>query len=150
MDEIRNIEGVFLTPLKKIRHPKGDIFHGMKKSDAGFAGFGEAYFSTIKSNEIKGWNKHKRMTMNLVVPLGKVTFVIYDDRENSSSKGSFFRVDLSPSNYKRLTIPPGLCLAFRGNDSNANLILNIADIEHDPDEIQKLSLDQINYDWDPI
>ena len=149
MDEVE-IDGLILTPLKKIQHPKGDIFHGMKKSDAGFAGFGEAYFSTIKSNEIKGWNKHKRMTMNLVVPLGEVTFVIYDDRERSSSKDSLFRVDLSPSNYKRLTIPPRLWLAFRGNDSNVNLILNVASMEHDPDEIDHLDLDQFDYKWDSI
>ncbi len=149
MDEVE-IDGLILTPLKKIQHPKGDIFHGMKKSDAGFAGFGEAYFSTIKSNEIKGWNKHKRMTMNLVVPLGEVTFVIYDDRESSNSKGSLFRVDLSPSNYKRLTIPPRLWLAFRGNDSNVNLILNVASMEHDPDEIDHLDLDQFDYKWDSI
>ena len=149
MDEVE-IDGLILTPLKKIQHPKGDIFHGMKKSDAGFAGFGEAYFSTIKSNEIKGWNKHKRMTMNLVVPLGEVTFVIYDDRESSNSKGSLFRVDLSPSNYKRLTIPPRLWLAFRGNDSNVNLILNVASMEHDPDEIEKLELDQIDYNWNCV
>ena len=149
MDEVK-IDGLILTPLKKIQHPKGDIFHGMKKSDAGFAGFGEAYFSTIKSNEIKGWNKHKRMTMNLVVPLGEVTFVIYDDRESSNSKGSLFRVDLSPSNYKRLTIPPRLWLAFRGNDSNVNLILNVASMEHDPDEIDHLDLDQFDYKWDSI
>ena len=32
MDEI-SIEGLILTPLKKIHHPKGDIFHGLKKSD---------------------------------------------------------------------------------------------------------------------
>tara|TARA_B100001964_G_scaffold163078_1_gene179054 strand:+ start:108 stop:557 length:450 start_codon:yes stop_codon:yes gene_type:complete len=149
LDEVE-IDGLILTPLKKIQHPKGDIFHGMKKSDAGFAGFGEAYFSTIKSNEIKGWNKHKRMTMNLVVPLGEVTFVIYDDRESSNSKGSLFRVDLSPSNYKRLTIPPRLWLAFRGNDSNVNLILNVASMEHDPDEIDHLDLDQFDYKWDSI
>ena len=46
MDKI-GVEGVLLTPLKRIHHPKGDVFHGMKKSDAGFSGFGEAYFSTI-------------------------------------------------------------------------------------------------------
>ena len=33
MDKI-NIEGVILTPLNKIRHPKGDIFHGIKMAIA--------------------------------------------------------------------------------------------------------------------
>ena len=149
MDEI-NIEGVILTPLKKIRNPKGDIFHGMKKSDNVYVGFGEAYFSIIKGGQIKGWNRHKRMTLNLIVPVGEVIFVMYDGRGKSSSKGSFFRVALSPSNYQRLTVPPGLWLAFSGKSNDTNLILNIADMEHDPEEIERLDLDQIDYNWDSV
>ena len=149
MDEV-NINGIILTPLKKIQHPRGDILHGIKKSDIGFEGFGEAYFSTIKGGQMKGWNRHKRMTLNLVVPIGEVTFVIYDDREKSSSKGRFSSIVLSPLNYKRLTVPPKLWLAFKGNGSNTSLILNVASIEHDPNEIEKLDLDKIVYHWDPM
>lgn len=146
MDEV-NVEGVILTPLKKIYHAKGDILHGMKKSDESFMGFGEAYFSTIRNGEIKGWNRHKRMTLNLVVPVGKVYFVLYDDREKSSSKGNFFEIEISPNDYQRLTVPPGLWLAFRGKSNDTNLILNVSDIEHDPNEIERLDLDQIGYNW---
>ena len=146
MDKI-NIEGVRLTSLMKVSHPKGDVYHAMKKSDNGYVGFGEAYFSTIKRGEIKGWNKHKRMTLNLVVPVGKVIFIIYDDREKSVTKGKFFKVMLSPFNYQRLTVPPGLWLAFMGKSNGPNLILNIADMEHDPEEIERFNLDQIDYNW---
>ena len=72
------LDGVTLTPLKKIGHPKGDIFHAMKASDEGFSGFGEAYFSTINKFEIKGWKKHTKMILNLVVPIGEIKFVVYD------------------------------------------------------------------------
>ena len=51
MDKV-SIEGIILTDLKMINHPNGDIYQAMKKSDKGFEGFGEAYFSTIKENEI--------------------------------------------------------------------------------------------------
>lgn len=40
MDNI-TIDGVLLTPLKQITHPKGDVFHAMKCVDPGFEGFGE-------------------------------------------------------------------------------------------------------------
>lgn len=149
MGEI-NIEGVILTPLKKIYHPKGDIFHGMKKRDKGFVGFGETYFSKIKGGEIKGWNRHKKMTLNLIVPVGEVTFVIYDGREKSGTKGNYFEVMLSPNNYQRLTVSPGLWLAFKGNSSDTNLILNVADMEHNPDEVERLNLNQIEYNWDSV
>ena len=147
MDEI-DIEGLILTPLKRIHHPKGDILHGLKKSDAEYSSFGEAYFSTINNGEIKGWNKHKMMTLNLIVPFGEVTFVIYDKRESSRSKGKFFKVTLSQANYQRLTVPPGLWLAFEGKSNDINLILNIADMEHDPDEIEKMDLDKFPYNFD--
>lgn len=38
------MEGVKLYPLKQIMVPKGDIFHALKSTDEGYAGFGEAYF----------------------------------------------------------------------------------------------------------
>jgi dTDP-4-dehydrorhamnose 3,5-epimerase len=149
MDEI-NIEGVILTPLKKIIHPKGDILHGIKKNEHGYAGFGEAYFSTINKGEIKGWNRHRIMTLNLVVPIGEVTFILYDDRENNITEGKIFKVTLSQNNYHRLTIPPGLWLAFKGNSNNTNLILNIANMEHDSNEIDRLDLGKIDYNWESV
>ncbi|WP_264535062.1 dTDP-4-dehydrorhamnose 3,5-epimerase [Flavobacterium sp. N1736] len=147
MDKI-TIQGVLLTPLKRIHNPKGDVFHGMKKSDVGYAGFGEAYFSTINFEDVKPWKKHFNMTLNFVVPLGDIRFVIYDDRENSSTKNTFFDVTLGENNYQRITIPPGVWVAFSGAGKNYNLLLNLADIEHDPNEIErKLDLSEIIYSW---
>jgi len=137
------MEGIIVTPLTIISHPKGDILHGMKKSDQGFSEYGEAYFSTLKFGEIKGWNKHERMVLNLIVPIGKVTFVIYDKKLNN-----YFEITISPENYQRLTVSPGLWLAFKGRDESFNLILNIASIEHDQSEIKKLDIEKIPYKWD--
>lgn len=144
------IDGVLLTPLKKISHPKGDILHGIKRSDQGFVSFGEAYFTKVKFGEIKGWNKHKKMTLNLIVPGGGVLFVLYDDRKESKTKGNFLSVEISLNAYMRLTIPPGVWLAFKGKFDDINLILNIADMEHDPDEVERLNLEQIEYNWDAV
>lgn len=147
MDKI-TVEGVLLTPLKKIHHPKGDVFHGMKKSDPGFSGFGEAYFSTINSEDTKPWKKHFEMILNFVVPIGEIRFVIYDDRENSVTKNSFFDVTLGDNNYLRITIPPGVWVAFSGIGKSYNLLLNLASIEHDPNEIErKENLSDIKYQW---
>ena len=149
MDNI-SIEGVILTPLKIIQHPLGNIYHGMKKNDQGFVGFGEVYFSTIKFGETKGWNKHKRMTLNLVVPVGKVIFVLYDSREKSNTKGNLLQVEISVDAYQRLTVPPGVWLAFKGKGDGINLILNVADMEHDPDGVERLNLKLIEYNWDAV
>ena len=136
------MDGVTLTPLKQITHPKGDIFHAMKTSDDGFSGFGEAYLSTINQSEVKGWKKHTEMTLNLVVVTGEIKFVVYDDN-------SFYSVKLSKNNYQRLTVGPGLWLAFRGLDSE-NMLLNLASIEHDPNESENVDLGIFNYSWDDL
>ncbi len=136
------MDGITLTPLQKISHPKGDIFHAMKASDNGFFGFGEAYFSTISKGEIKGWKKHTKMTLNLVVPVGKIEFVVYDGSE-------FFSVKLSKQNYQRLTIKPNLWFAFKGL-SNENVLLNLANIEHTPTESENTELHNFNYDWNKL
>ena len=103
------IEGVSLHPLKHIVVPKGDIYHAMKSTDEGYVGFGEVYFSQIEHGQAKGWKRHNRMTLNLIVPVGTVKFVIYDDREGSITKGEFEEFILSPEmNYQRLTVAPGI------------------------------------------
>lgn len=135
------MDGVILTPLKQIYHPKGDIFHAMKKSDIGFDGFGEAYFSTINQNDIKGWKKHTKMTLNIVVPVGNIEFVVYDEKTKE-----FFSTKLSHNNYQRLTVKAGLWMAFKGLDKY-NMLLNLASIEHDPNEAINIGIEEIKYEW---
>lgn len=135
------MDGITLTPLKQIFHEKGNLFHAMKKSDVGFNDFGEAYFSTINQSDIKGWKKHTKMVLNIVVPVGEIHFVIYN--ENTKQ---FFDVKLSQNNYKRLTINAGLWVAFKGCDKY-NMLLNLASMEHDPTEAKSVELKNIYYNW---
>ena len=135
------MDKIILTSLKQIYNPKGDIYHAMKKSDDGYDGFGEAYFSTVHKDDIKGWKQHTKMTLNLVVPIGAIEFVVYDEDTKE-----FFSVVLSQDNYQRLTVKPGLWMAFRGKNEN-NMLLNLASIEHDPKEAINKELSEIKYEW---
>ena len=143
------IEGASLHPLKQISVPKGDLWHAFKSTDEGFVGFGEAYFTQIKSHEVKGWKRHNRYVLNLVVAVGSVKFVIYDDREDSKTKGHFQEVVLSPTfNYQRLTIAPGLWMAFAGADSTqTSLLMDLIPEVHNPEESDRKELDDIQYDF---
>lgn len=139
------INDILLTPLKRIAHPKGDILHAMKRSSPGFAGFGEAYFSMVLPGEIKGWKRHRRVTLNLVVPVGEVRFVIFDERPDSPTSGCFNDFVLGKENYARLTIPPGLWVAFRGLDESGNMLINLANEEHDPMESDNVDIDSFPF-----
>lgn len=137
------ISDVQVTPLKRVEVAGGDVLHGMKQRDAGFAGFGEAYFSWVNPGVAKAWKRHLRMTMNLLVPVGSVRFVFWDGQSGS------FREEVIglESRYVRLTIPPGLWFGFQGRSAAPSLVLNLASIEHDPLEVERLGIDAIYYDW---
>ncbi len=144
------IEGILITPLKKIYNPRGDIFHAMKASSDGYIGFGEAYFSTINHGEVKGWKCHLRATLNLIVIVGEIRFVILKaDLPNSGFiKENLFEIELGPSsNYSRLTIQPGLWVGFKGKGKDKNILLNISSEEHDPDEANNIDLASFPYVW---
>jgi len=143
MDDIKKIteiEGVMLTPLKIITGDLGSVRHAMKQSDPGFAGFGEAYFSTVNPGVVKGWKRHSKMVLNLVVVQGSISFMAFDDRPESSTRGICGIAKLSPENYYRLTVPAGVWLAFKGESGGINMLLNLASIMHVPDEAENRDL----------
>ena len=85
--------------------------------------------------------------MNIIVPTGEVGFVIFDNRPKSQTGNSFFKTIISFQNYNRLTISPGLWVAFHGIGKQKNVILNIASEEHDYQEIERIDLNKIQFDW---
>ena len=139
------IKDVVITNLDVIDTPGGNVMHVIKENSNGFMGFGEAYFSWIDKDAIKAWKRHKNMTLNLVVPVGKIKFVLFDDRNKSMMR--FQEVVLSLENYRRLTVPPMIWIGFQGLLSEGSMLLNIANIRHDPEEIDRLEIEKINYDW---
>jgi len=134
------MDGVIVTSLSTIDNPKGSIYHAMKESDVGYTGFGEAYFSTVSYGEIKGWKKHTEMTLNLIVISGEIEFVLYDLND-------FMSIRLSNSNYCRLTVKPGIWMGFKGISTDRNMLLNIASIEHNPNESVNMGLEELPYEW---
>jgi dTDP-4-dehydrorhamnose 3,5-epimerase len=135
------LQGTMLTPLRIIPNPLGAIYHALRRGDPGYTDFGEAYFSSVEPRAIKGWKRHREMVSNLVVPIGEVRVVLFDERADSSTHGQWMDVRLSPSNYFRFTVPPGLWFAFQGTGPGPNLMMNLASILHDPSESETLALD---------
>ena len=66
------------------------------------------YFSEIEYCKIKAWKKHIKMQMNLVVPVGLVKFVFYEEKEKF-----FQEFILGLENYCRLSVPPGFGLVSK-------------------------------------
>lgn len=143
------IEGVSVRLLRQILDERGKIMHMLKASDAHFLEFGEIYFSSIQRGAIKAWHLHKEMTLNYAVPIGKIKFVLYDDRENSATQGVVQEIFMGPENYVLVTVPPYVWNGFKGIADGESIIANCATLPHDANEIVRLDplSDRIPYDW---
>ena len=124
--------------------------HFLKETSGGFNGFGEVYFSSVKYNSVKAWKLHKKMTLNLVVPVGKVLFCFFDARAKSKTLNKTIKILFSQDPYFRLTVPPGIWFGFKGLSAGLNLICNVVDIPYDPEEILRKEIAELATDWDLI
>ena len=116
------IEGIIITPLRQIIDERGKIMHMLKATDPHFMKFGEIYFSWVEQGAIKAWKCHQRMTLNLVVPMGDVSFVFH----LTNQKNNFRTENIGEERYARLTVPPGIWFGFQGVSDGLNLICNVA------------------------
>ena len=67
----------------------------------------------IEMGAVKAWKQHRRMTLNLVVPVGNVRFVFLADEGKAQREET-----IGVSNYVRLTVPPGVWFGFQGGWRN--------------------------------
>lgn len=133
-------EPIVFTPLPRIATEGGEVLKALRSDEAVFDGFHEAYFSRLDPGSIRAWKLHTEMTVNVVVPVGQVRFVVAIDSD-------YRQFDLGPDHdYGRLTIPPGHWFGFRGG-SEGGLVLNLANVLHRPDEGRNRPRDAFDYQW---
>ena len=130
--------------LLKFNIEDGNLLRGLRNNDEGFMSFGEAYFSFINYKKIKAWKFHSEMTMNLIVPSGRIKFVFFDEGTKK------FRIEeIGYMNYSRIFVPPKVWFGFQGLEKNfPNVILNISNIIHSENEVKRIKKENINFNWD--
>lgn len=143
------IEGVIYKSLKKIPDDRGVVWHMMKLSDEAYERFGEIYFTSIYQGVIKAWHRHKKMDLNYACITGAVKVVLYDGRVKSPTRGQIDEYWLGEDNYCLLHIPHGVTNGMIGLSGQLAVVANLATLEHDPTEMERISLDEIAYDWQP-
>ena len=143
------IEGVQVVPLKRIPDERGTVMHMLRATDPHFVQFGEIYFSTIYPGVIKGWHLHELMTLNYACVSGRIKLVLYDDREDSNTRGELMEIFLGPDHYSLVQIPPRVWNGFKGIGDRMAIVANCATHPHDPSKTQRLdpSDTRIPYDW---
>jgi dTDP-4-dehydrorhamnose 3,5-epimerase len=146
---VSEIDGLRITPLRRIADERGAVLHMLRADDEVFDRFGEIYFSLVYPGVVKGWHRHKVMTLNYAVPVGMVKMVLYDDREGSPTAGNVVELHVGELNYVLVTVPPLVWNGFKGEGGTSALVANCSTIPHDPDEIDRVDpvAGPIPYNW---
>ena len=83
--------------------------------------------------------------MNLVVPVGLVRFVFYNEINQE------FKIhEIGESNYMRLFVPPNTWFGFQGVNAERSLVTNIADLQHDAAEVERQAVSTFDYQWEKL
>lgn len=143
------IAGVQIVPLQRIPDERGTIYHMLKCTDPHFVQFGEVYFSTAYKGIIKGWHRHRDMTLNYACVFGRIKLVLYDDRESSATRGELMEIFLGPDQYSLVVIPPEIWNGYKGMSAPYAIVANCCTHPHDPSRSsRKDPFDPaIPYDW---
>jgi dTDP-4-dehydrorhamnose 3,5-epimerase len=138
----RNNKKIKLLNLMKIKNLKGNLQLIKKSNNDNLKNIKEIYSLWVNKNKIKGWNYHKKMTVTLVILVGRVKVVIYDP-ENYI----FNKFIINESKPQMLVIPPKKYFGIKNLYTKKSLLLNLADLKHSKNEYIKISLKKINYAW---
>jgi dTDP-4-dehydrorhamnose 3,5-epimerase len=144
------IDGVQVVRLRQIPDERGTVMHMLKRTDPHFVEFGEIYFTTVHPGVVKGWHKHGRMILNYACPYGRIKLVLYDDRDDSPTRGEVMELFLGPDDYRLVRIPTNVWNSFKGLGDVTSIVANCATQPHTKEFTESLDPMEdgpIPFDW---
>ncbi|MEK7074202.1 MAG: dTDP-4-dehydrorhamnose 3,5-epimerase family protein [Patescibacteria group bacterium] len=143
------IDGVGIYPRQMFCNEQGCVYRVMRNDDECFERFGEAYISSIKPGVVKGWNLHTRADMNIACIQGIIRLVLYDQRQDSPSRGVIEEITMGKDNYCLVHIPHGVAFSWKVLNRDEAYLMNCSTLPHDPDELLKMDIigSDIPYQW---
>ena len=135
-----NLNKIKIEKYNIVWNENGIILKILNNKQSNLKFYKDAYFSFVKFNKIKGWKKHTKMTMTLVVPVGKVQFVFYDESK-------FRSIIIGDNRFSKIIVPPNIWFAFKGISKGKNLVFNLANLKHNDKEIVRKRKNEIKYNW---
>ncbi len=145
------IQGVFIKSLKILPDERGYLMEILRSDDPFFLKFGQAYLTVVYPGVVKGWHWHEIQTDHFCVVKGMAKVVLYDRREESSTRGQVDEVFLGERNPSLLVIPQGVVHGMKGIGVEPALLLNIPSEPYNHEHPDEYRIDphenDIPYDW---
>jgi dTDP-4-dehydrorhamnose 3,5-epimerase len=145
------IEGVAVKELKPIPDERGRLMEILRSDDDMFEKFGQVYMTTAYPGVVKAWHYHKKQTDNMACISGMMKLVLYDSREESSTRGEVMEIFFGTHRPLLVHIPPLVYHGFKAISENEALVINVPTEVYVHDRPDEFRVDphggEVPYDW---
>jgi dTDP-4-dehydrorhamnose 3,5-epimerase len=147
------IDGVKIVALKPHVDDRGYVVEILRASDEHFKGFGQVYLTTCHPGIVKAWHMHEKQTDSFFVVKGHAKIGLYDDREESPTRGEKMSVVIGEQNPALVQIPPRVWHGQMAVGPETSYLINIPTEVYnakEPDELRRDPFDpEIGFEWLP-
>ena len=145
------IDGVQVKQLKVIPDERGRLMEMLRADDKLFIKFGQVYMTTVYPGVVKAWHYHKKQHDSFVVVRGMLKLVLFDNRDNSPTKGLINEFFMGDHQHILVQIPPMVYHGFKGISVDETIVINLPTEVYnyaEPDEFRiPAHTTDIPYDW---
>jgi len=146
------IDGVATKKLRVIPDERGRLMEILRSDDELFSRFGQVYMTTVYPGVVKGWHYHKKQTDHFAVVKGIAKLVLYDNRDDSPTKGDINEFFVGEHNALLVKIPPLVLHGFKCIGKEEAICINIPTEVYNYDQPDEFRVDphknDIPYSWD--
>lgn len=146
------IDGVIVKKLRLIPDERGRLMEILRNDDDIYSEFGQVYMTTAYPGVVKGWHYHKKQDDNMCVVKGMMKIVLYDSRDDSSTKSEVNEFFAGTHNPVLIHIPAFVYHGFKCIGTDEAIVINIPTKTYNYDKPDEYRVDpfdnDIPYDWE--
>lgn len=142
------IDDVKITKINKFEDERGYLAEFFRNDEMNYKP-AMAYFSFTKNEIIRGPHEHKKQADFFVFAgPGDFELHLWDRRENSPTKGEYFKELFGESNPVSVLVPPGVVHGYKCISETGGYSINLPDKLY-KGENKKEEADEIRWEQDP-
>jgi dTDP-4-dehydrorhamnose 3,5-epimerase len=146
------IQGVRVKQLKVLPDERGRLMEILRRDDPEFVGFGQVYMTTVYPGIVKGWHYHRKQIDNMTVVKGTLKLVLYDDRDNSPTRGEVNEFFIGEHKPLVVQIPTGVLHGIKGVGPQEAVLINVVSEPYNHEEPDEFRVPphspEIPYRWE--
>jgi dTDP-4-dehydrorhamnose 3,5-epimerase len=137
------IDGVTVDPRHQVVNAKGRVVEVLRVDDPTFRHFGQVHLVETRPGVIRAWFRH-RLQWDQVAPVtGRTRLVMFDDREDSATRGGVVDVVLDAATPTFVTLPPMVWHGFKTLDDVPAIL-----VQHNTQAFVHAQPDEERRAWD--